>query len=155
MKKTREIRRRVQIATVICFALIAAICVAQNSPGSQTGLQTGGQLPSSSGGASPLGTAGGLDNTPSPFLWERLLELTWERPIRGQAKKCVAVMEGGEPKVIANEEGGRTTPSSLRLPRAASGWWAGGEAAGDHQSGEHGLFDQALYGPPLNEVATR
>jgi hypothetical protein len=67
MKKTREIRRRVQIATVICFALIAAICVAQNSPGSQTGLQTGGQLPSSSGGASPLGTAGGLDNTPSPF----------------------------------------------------------------------------------------
>src|SRR5260370_28113978 len=29
----------------------------------------------------------------------------------GTSKSCVAVMEGGEPKVITNEEGGRTTPS--------------------------------------------
>src|SRR3981189_2145374 len=29
----------------------------------------------------------------------------------GTTKSCVAVMEGGEPKVIPNEEGGRTTPS--------------------------------------------
>ena len=40
------------------------------------------------------------------MLWERLSELTL-----GTTNSCVAVMEGGEPKVIANEEGGRTTPS--------------------------------------------
>ena len=30
----------------------------------------------------------------------------------GTTNSCVAVMEGGEPKVIPNEEGGRTTPSA-------------------------------------------
>src|SRR5438093_13473792 len=29
----------------------------------------------------------------------------------GTTNSCVAVMEGGEPKVIPSEEGGRTTPS--------------------------------------------
>src|SRR3981081_2515488 len=31
----------------------------------------------------------------------------------GTTNSVVAVMEGGEPKVIANEEGGRTTPSGV------------------------------------------
>ena len=48
----------------------------------------------------------------------------------GTTNSCVAVMEGGEPKVIPNEEGGR----------------AGGEAAGDHQPGEYNLLDQTLHG---------
>ena len=29
----------------------------------------------------------------------------------GTTNSCVAVMEGGDPKVIVNEEGARTTPS--------------------------------------------
>ena len=68
----------------------------------------------------------------------------------GTTNSCVAVMEGGEPTVIPNEEGGRTTPSVVgftKIGRAVGR--AGGEAAGDHQSGEYGLFDQAVYGTPL------
>ena len=29
----------------------------------------------------------------------------------GTTNSCVAIMEGGEPKVLVNEEGARTTPS--------------------------------------------
>src|SRR5436853_1603012 len=36
----------------------------------------------------------------------------------GTTNSCVAVMEGGEPKVIPNEEGGRTTPSVVGFTKA-------------------------------------
>ena len=42
----------------------------------------------------------------------------------GTTNSVVAVMEGGEPKVIPNEEGARTTPSVVALRRPASGWSA-------------------------------
>src|SRR5437762_12320473 len=35
----------------------------------------------------------------------------------GSSNSCVAVMEGGEPKVIPNEDGGRTTPSVVGFTR--------------------------------------
>ena len=42
----------------------------------------------------------------------------------GTTNSVVAVMEGGEPKVIPNEEGGRTTPSVVGFTKRASVWSA-------------------------------
>ena len=68
----------------------------------------------------------------------------------GTTNSCMAVLEGGEPTVIPNAEGGRTTPSVVAFtkdgqrlvgrPRAA--------AAG-HEPAEHDLLDQALHGPQV------
>ena len=68
----------------------------------------------------------------------------------GTTNSCVAVMEGGEPKVIPNEEGGQDYAVGRRVHqdgRTAGG--AGGQAAGHHQPGKHGLLDQAVHGTPL------
>ena len=48
----------------------------------------------------------------------------------GTTNSVVAVMEGGEPKVIPNEEGGRTTPSIVGFTSSGSGWLARCQAAG-------------------------
>lgn len=41
----------------------------------------------------------------------------------GTTNSCVAVMEGGEPVVIPNAEGSRTTPSVV-ASKDGSAWWA-------------------------------
>ena len=42
----------------------------------------------------------------------------------GTTNSVVAVMEGGEPVVITNPEGGRLTPSVVAFTKTASGWSA-------------------------------
>ena len=37
----------------------------------------------------------------------------------GTTNSCVAIMEGGKPKVIENSEGSRTTPSVVEIGRAS------------------------------------
>ena len=50
----------------------------------------------------------------------------------GTTNSCVAVMEGGDPVVIPNAEGNRTTRPWWPSPRTASVWWASGQASGHH-----------------------
>jgi molecular chaperone DnaK len=47
----------------------------------------------------------------------------------GTTNCCIAVMEGGSPRVIASHEGARTTPSIVAFTRAANGWWARSRSA--------------------------
>ena len=68
----------------------------------------------------------------------------------GTTNSVVAVMEGGEPVVITNEEGGRTTPSVVAFTKDGNrlvGQVAKRQAR--YQPGKHALFDQAFYGQEI------
>ena len=64
----------------------------------------------------------------------------------GTTNSCMAVMEGGEPTVIPNAEGGRTTPSIVAF--AKDGERLVGTAA-KRQSTAHDLFREAFHGPQV------
>ena len=55
----------------------------------------------------------------------------------GTTNSCVAVMEGGEPVVIPNAEGARTTPSVVGFTKT------GERLVGHHQPRKHHLLHQA------------
>jgi molecular chaperone DnaK len=42
----------------------------------------------------------------------------------GTTNSCMAVMEGGEPVVLENSEGKRTTPSVVAFTKTANVWLA-------------------------------
>ncbi len=68
----------------------------------------------------------------------------------GTTNSCVAIMEGGEPKVIANVEGSRTTPSVVAFTENSErSGGPGGQTAGHHQPDQHGLFRQAAHRPEI------
>ncbi len=71
----------------------------------------------------------------------------------GTTNSVVAVMEGGEPVVITNAEGGRTTPSVVAFTK--DGNRLVGQVAKrqvGYQPGKYVVFDQAFYG---SSVTTR
>ncbi len=71
----------------------------------------------------------------------------------GTTNSAMAVMEGGEPVVIPNAEGTRTTPSIVAVTK--TGERLVGQVAkppGDHEPGEHHLQHQALHGPRLEDA---
>ncbi len=68
----------------------------------------------------------------------------------GTTNSVVAVMEGGEPVVITNEEGGRTTPSVIAFTKDGNrlvGQVAKRQAVTNPENTI--LFDQAFYGTTL------
>ncbi len=74
----------------------------------------------------------------------------------GTTNSCVAVMEGGEPKVIVNEEGGAPRRPSSRSPSPASAWSARSPSARPITNPENTIFSvKRFMGRRMNEVATR
>ena len=68
----------------------------------------------------------------------------------GTTNSCMAVLEGGEPTVIPNAEGGRTTPSVVAFTK--DGQRLVGPPAKRQQvtnPSEHDLLDQAVHGPQV------
>lgn len=59
----------------------------------------------------------------------------------GTTNSCVAVIEGGEPVVIANAEGARTTPSVVAFSKTGERMGRSGrKASGDYEPGPYDLL---------------
>ncbi len=68
----------------------------------------------------------------------------------GTTNSCMAVLTGGEPEVIPNSEGGRTTPSVVAFSKTGERLVGHrGQAPGGDQPGEHRLLGQAVHGPQV------
>ena len=62
----------------------------------------------------------------------------------GTTNSCVAIMETGDPTVLANAEGSRTTPSVVAFTDSGEIGWTNRQKAGYHQSGKHDFCCQAF-----------
>jgi len=67
----------------------------------------------------------------------------------GTTNSVVAVMDGGEAKVIPNEEGSRTTPRSSLLRRLERYSSDKSQGARPLPIRKYNLFDKTFHGPPL------
>jgi molecular chaperone DnaK len=70
----------------------------------------------------------------------------------GTTNSVVAVIEGGDPKVIVNEEGSRLTPSVVALRRMVRFWSARWQKGRRQQPRKHNLFNQRFMGRKYDEV---
>ena len=73
----------------------------------------------------------------------------------GTTNSVVAVMEGGQPTVIVNQEGARMTRRSSVRQRRRAARRSGGQAPGGHQPRKHSLLNQALHGPEVRRGVER
>ena len=64
----------------------------------------------------------------------------------GTTNSCVAVMEGGQPTVIANTEGARTTPSVVAFTKTGERLVESCKTSGRNKCDQNDLFDQERDG---------
>ena len=64
----------------------------------------------------------------------------------GTTNSCVAVMEGGQPTVIANTEGARTTPSVVAFTKQETSGRRACKTSGSYQCRQDNLFYQKRDG---------
>ena len=64
----------------------------------------------------------------------------------GTANSCMAVMEGGEPVVIENSEGARTTPSIVAFAKSGERWSVSQRNAKQLRTPKTPFSDQAFHG---------